>query len=73
MCCLWVENCTLAKNASQSAISNQKHHISCHKNAFFEKGHDQKMFGPHFLDSAYFSDALTIFGMYGMICFVVDS
>jgi hypothetical protein len=45
----------------------------CHKNAFFEKGPDQKMFGPLFLDSAYFSDAKSTFGMFGMICFVVDS
>jgi hypothetical protein len=43
------------------------------KNAFLEKGHDQKMFGPFFWDSAYFSDAKTTFGMFGMICFVVDS
>jgi hypothetical protein len=39
----------------------------------FEKGHDQKMFGPLFSDSAYFSDAKTTFGMFGMICFGVDS
>jgi hypothetical protein len=31
------------------------------------------MFGPFFWDSAYFSDALTIFGMLRMIFVVVDS
>jgi hypothetical protein len=31
------------------------------------------MFGPLFSDSAYFSDAKTTFGVFGMICFVVDS
>jgi hypothetical protein len=40
---------------------------------FFEKEHDQKMFGPLFSDSAYVSDAKTTFGMFGMICFAVDS
>jgi hypothetical protein len=40
---------------------------------FFEKGHDQKMLGALFLDSAYFSEAKTTFGMFGMIYFEVDS
>jgi hypothetical protein len=35
MCCFLVENCTLAKNESRSAILNQKQHIFSHKNAVF--------------------------------------
>jgi hypothetical protein len=73
MCCFWVESCTLAKKESQSAIFNQKQHIFCRKNAVVVKGHNQNMFGPHILDSAYFSDAKTTFRMFGMICFGIDS
>jgi hypothetical protein len=43
------------------------------KTFFLEKGQYQKMFGPLFFDSAYFSYAKTTFGMFGMICFKVDS
>jgi hypothetical protein len=43
------------------------------QNAFLEKGHNQKMFGPLFWDSEYVSDAKITFGMCGMICFAVDS
>jgi hypothetical protein len=32
-----IENCTLAKNESQSAISNQKQLIFCHKIIFLNK------------------------------------
>jgi hypothetical protein len=67
------QNCTLAKHESQSAFSSQKQHICCHKNVFWEKGHDQKTFGPLFWDSAYFSEAVTTLRMFGMICFEVDS
>jgi hypothetical protein len=38
-----------------------------------EKGHNPKMLAALFLNSAYFSDAKTTFGMFGMICFGVDS
>jgi hypothetical protein len=39
----------------------------------FKKGQDKKMFQPLFWESIYFSDAKPIFGMFGMICFGVDS
>jgi hypothetical protein len=42
------------------------------KRVFF-KSHYQKMFGPLYSESAYFSDAKNTFEMFGMICFGVDS
>jgi hypothetical protein len=63
----------LVQNKSQSATFNQKQHIFCHKNAYLENSNHQKMFGPLFSDSAYFFNSKTTFGMFGMICFGVDS
>jgi hypothetical protein len=68
-----IKNYILAKNESQSAIFDQKRHIIFHKNVFFFlNGRDHKMFKALFLESAYFSDAKTTFGMFGMIFFGVD-
>jgi hypothetical protein len=53
------ENCLFF---SQSAICDQKTAHFFHKNALLKKGHDQKMFGPLFLDSVYFSESKTTFG-----------
>jgi hypothetical protein len=39
---------------------------------FYLNGRDHKMFKALFLESAYFSDAKTTFGMFGMIFFGVD-
>jgi hypothetical protein len=39
----------------------------------FFKGYDQNKIGLLFLDSAYFSDAKTTFGMFGIIFFALNS
>jgi hypothetical protein len=69
----FVKNCPNILIFSQSAIFNQKTAHFFHKNGFFFKCHYQKMFGPLYSESAYFSDAKNTFEMFGMICFGVDS
>jgi hypothetical protein len=44
---------------------SQKQHVFCLKYAFLEKGHNKKLLGPPFLESACFSDAGTTFGVEG--------
>jgi hypothetical protein len=62
----WLEIALWLSFFSQSAIFDTK-------TAFFEKGYDQKVFGKPYWDSAYVSHAKTTFGMFGTICFAVDS
>jgi hypothetical protein len=72
-CCFWLEIAIWLSFLAKVQFSTKKQHVFCHKHEFFEKGHDQKMFGPLFSNSAYISDAKTPFGMFGMFCFAVDS
>jgi hypothetical protein len=71
ICCFWLEIALWLSFLANVEFSTQKQHIFCHKNSFFEKGYDQKMFGPLFSESVYVSDAKTTFGMFGIFCFAV--
>jgi hypothetical protein len=54
-----------------NCISNKKQHIFLsQKRVFLKKAMIKKCLDHFFSDSAYFSDAKTIFGMLVMICFV---
>jgi hypothetical protein len=71
--CFLVENCTLAENENIYTIFTKNGTFLCTRRRFLKKATIKKCVRPLFSDSTYFSDAKTIFEMFGMISFGVDS